>query len=274
MVEDEKEWIDNLADRHVGREDEAARRSWHMLFDSVFVQVPRTLGITPCYRPEMDKSNKRTAIDYNPVMLQRVWDEMLQVRGETSPAFRTDVVTVGRQVVGNAFAVLKSRFDRAYHHGDIPAMEENADRMQWMLLRLDSLASYEPHSRLDTWLSEARAYAEDAVTADYYERNARTLITTWGGNLNDYAARGWAGLFGDYYAGRWAIYCRAVLRAANSGEPFSQAALDKQLDKYEESWTLSTEVIRIDAPSDDLVAFSLRLRDDLAAMGLWDLRDL
>jgi alpha-N-acetylglucosaminidase len=41
---------------------------------------------------------------------------------------------------------------------------------------------------------------------DYYEKNARNLITTWGGSLNDYASRSWAGLIRDYYAKRWEMY--------------------------------------------------------------------
>ena len=36
--------------------------------------------------------------------------------------------------------------------------------------------------------------------------NARRLITTWGGTLNDYANRSWSGLAGEYYAHRWQMY--------------------------------------------------------------------
>ena len=50
----------------------------------------------------------------------------------------------------------------------------------------------------------------DAITAafgkDYYEMNARRLVTTWGGDLNDYSCRNWAGLLSGYYMNRWLTY--------------------------------------------------------------------
>ena len=48
--------------RHVGAVSESAREAWQILFDDVFVQVPRTLGILPGYRPKLgDNYNKLTS---------------------------------------------------------------------------------------------------------------------------------------------------------------------------------------------------------------------
>ena len=52
---------------------------------------------------------------------------------------------------------------------------------------------------------------------DYYEKNARNLITTWGGSLNDYASRSWAGLISDYYAKRWEVYINTFIKAVGEG---------------------------------------------------------
>ena len=42
-----------------------------------------------------------------------------------------------------------------------------------------------------------------ADISDYYERNAKRLITVWGPPVDDYSARIWSGLVRDYYLPRW-----------------------------------------------------------------------
>ena len=44
---------------------------------------------------------------------------------------------------------------------------------------------------------------------DYYERNARRIVTVWGPPVDDYSARIWSGLLRDYYMPRWKQYFTA-----------------------------------------------------------------
>ena len=81
---------------------------------------------------------------------------------------------------------------------------------------------------------------------DYYEKNARNLITTWGGSLNDYASRCWAGLLKNYYAGRWGIYFDAVIDAAERGAALDNDALNKDFMAFEQGWVESTTPVRIE----------------------------
>ena len=68
-----QDWVERLADRHVGAVSESAREAWQILFEDVFVQVPRTLGILPGYRPKLgDNYNKRTSNEYDNATLLRV----------------------------------------------------------------------------------------------------------------------------------------------------------------------------------------------------------
>ena len=57
---------------------------------------------------------------------------------------------------------------------------------------------------------------------DYYEMNARTLISVWGDSFHlcDYANRDWDGLVETYYKTRWRMFFDAVLAAFDAGEPF------------------------------------------------------
>ena len=57
---------------------------------------------------------------------------------------------------------------------------------------------------LGPWIADARALGTTPAEKDYYERQARTILSIWGGPvLNDYANRMWGGLVKDYYDSLW-----------------------------------------------------------------------
>ncbi len=75
-----------------------------------------------------------------------------------------------------------------------------------LLLRLDSILAHHPTHRLDKWVEFARNWGRNKEEKDYYESNCRRIITRWGGEIDDYAARVWSGLIADYYVPRWRMY--------------------------------------------------------------------
>ena len=131
--------------------------------------------------------------------------------------------------------------------------------MRGMLADLDTLTAYHPRCGVGVWLRDARAYGETKELKDYYERNARNLITTWGGSLNDYAARAWSGLFGSYYTGRWEIYFDALEKSCEAGTPLDEEQLREQLAAFESAWVASTEPMPVIVPKQDLLSFSVKL---------------
>lgn len=70
---------------------------------------------------------------------------------------------------------------------------------------VDALLAGHPLHRLERWLEQARAHGHTPKEADYYERSARRIITTWGSGVEDYSARLWSGLVRDYYAPRYRL---------------------------------------------------------------------
>ena len=113
------------------------------------------------------------------------------------------------------------------------------------------------HSRcaLDKWLADARALGTTPEVKDYYEKNARNLITTWGGSLNDYASRTWAGLIKDYYSKRWDMYMDAVISAVEGNREFDQKKLDESIKNFEDAWVDSTDPILV-APQGELMQYA------------------
>ena len=118
--------------------------------------------------------------------------------------------------------------------------------MREILADLEALNAFHSHASLDTWIDEARNMGTTDALKNYYEKNARNLITTWGGNLNDYASRTWAGLVKSYYAGRWEIYFDAVITAAEQGAELDSQALNQKLSAFEQAWIESTEPVVIE----------------------------
>ena len=108
---------------------------------------------------------------------------------------------------------------------------------------------------LDKWISDARKYGNTPELKNYYEKNARNLITTWGGRLNDYASRTWAGLIKDYYSKRWDMYLDAVVAAVENNREFDQEKLDGEFRLFEDSWVSSTRPVEV-TPEGDLLIYA------------------
>ena len=106
--------------------------------------------------------------------------------------------------------------------------------------------AFHAYASLDKWIEEARSLGVTDEQKDYYEKNARNLITTWGGSLNDYASRAWAGLLENYYSRRWDIYFDAVIGAAKRGVDLDTDALNEELAAFEQEWVESTTPIQIE----------------------------
>lgn len=113
--------------------------------------------------------------------------------------------------------------------------------MKEILNDLDKLNAFHPYCSLDKWIDDARKMGDSPQLKDYYEKNARNLITTWGGSLNDYASRSWAGLIRDYYAKRWEVYIDTFIKAVGEGVEVDQKQLEDELKEIEEGWVNATD---------------------------------
>lgn len=102
--------------------------------------------------------------------------------------------------------------------------KKNLAKTVELLEAVDRLLATHPDYSLQNWVDYARSHGSDQAKKNQYESNAKRLITTWGGWQEDYAARFWAGLVGNYYIPRIQIY------AAEGAEA---------LDAWEENWIMT-----------------------------------
>ena len=252
--------INELADRHAGTVSQPAREAWKLLYDSVLDITPGNFAAPlPCSYPALGKESR--AVKYNPQDLLAVWDHLLAQDKVTTDAMTIDLIWVGRQLLGDLFLIEKQAVDKAYQQKDKNAFFAHSDVLYEILSDLDNLNSHHPHATLDNWLQQARDLAKSPQVKDYYEMNARRLITTWGGSLNDYACRNWNGLMWDYYAKRWENYLRELSVAVFSGKDFDEGHFRAITDKFQEKWVTSTEEVIKGTSEQDILTHCRQLRE-------------
>lgn len=113
------------------------------------------------------------------------------------------------------------------------------DKTVKILTAMDQLLESHPLHRLQAWVNFARLHGTTEREKDYYESNAKRLITTWGGAQADYAARMWSGLIRDYYIPR----IQNILNNKN----FDRAA-------WEEAWIKNNKISTVTPLPDPLAA--------------------
>ena len=245
--------VNELADRHAGHHDSHAREAWRLLYDNVLDITPSNFAAPlPCSYPAMDKESR--TVKYNPRDLLAVWDALLAQDRVTTDAMTIDLVWVGRQLLGDLFLVEKQALDKAYRQRDKEGVFAHSGLMIELLSDLDDLNSHHPHATLAHWLRQARKMGKTTEVKDYYEMNAKRLITTWGGSLNDYACRNWNGLMWNYYAKRWEIYIRNITAAILGNADFDNDSFRAAADKLQEKWvtTKDDDIVQTEIDSDVL----------------------
>ena len=178
---------------------------------------------------------------YNPETLVTNWMDMLNA-GWKQPALWTDssyifdLVDVTRQVLSNAFTQLFFEYVEQIQQSRISTAKETGEAMLSILHDLDEILQLSgfAHFSLGAWIESARSWAkgQDESVADFYEYDARNQITLWGptGEINDYAAKEWAGLISTYYIQRWELF----FNYTNSGQ--SASDLQAAIISFEFSW--------------------------------------
>ena len=242
-------WTDMWADKRSGHADEAlSRAAWYRLVQSVYhdwsfyglgtqlVARPSLEGHGTYYtKPYYSYDNKDLRIAVAALLdaAQQSVKDGVKLRDSQ----RYDLINFASQYLGNYFMDIRNDFTQAYKRGDEPEMRRQVDLANQLFNDVDALLSTHPSFMLGPWVSDARALGSTPGEADYYEQQAKTLLTVWGGPvLNDYANRMWGGLVKDYYAERWNRFFTAVIDSVEKGAPFDEKDFCAELSKFENAW--------------------------------------
>ena len=259
-----------LADVRVGKANEAGREAWKILLNEIYVDrsVP---GHSPILnlRPSFGRSSSyhsSVKFTYENEKLLEVIRKLLEADGQGS-AYEFDLVNFTRQYLSNRFEAVFAEYKKAYEAGD---REEMAARQADLLATFDTLEnllSTNSYFLVGKWIADARAWGASPEEADYYESNARNLLTNWGdrGNiLTDYADRTWAGLVSSYYKGRWQLFFDAVNAAMDAGSTLDEETLKESLMDFEKAWWAERPGTFASTPSGDAKAVVKAVLEGLA----------
>ena len=253
--------ITELVDRHAGTMSKPAREAWQLLYDNVLDITPGNFAAPlPCSYPTLGKENR--PVKYKPSDLLAVWDLLLQQDAVTTDAMTIDLIWVGRQLLGDLFIGVKQQLDSAYKQGDIDAFDHHRQQLTDLMFDLDQLNSHHPQATLNTWLQQARDLGSTPEVKDYYEMNARRLITTWGGHLNDYACRNWSGLMNAYYQHRWMFYFQEMYGALYWQRPFNEQTMREDIDTFQQEWVeIMRDYTKLEPSDLDILSHCRLLRE-------------
>ena len=238
-------YAEALAWSRAGVDNEEAKDAWKELFDEIYIQrsVP---GHSPIMnlRPSFGRSSSyhsSVRFNYENDKLREVVRQLLEADGH-GPSYEFDLVNLTRQWLSNRFEQRFADYKAAYEARDPEAMSACKDELLGIFDTLDELLASQPYFLVGKWIADARNWGVTPEEADYFESNARNLLTSWGdrGNLlTDYADRSWAGLVGTYYKPRWEMFFAAVDEALAAGQPLEGARYDNLLERmkdFEYAW--------------------------------------
>lgn len=240
-------WIEALADRRAGKADSNARAAWKTLLEKIYVDE-RPTGLRQQmvnFRPVFNDwawTYGSTALDQDTEALGTALEHLIAADG-SGAAYEFDITNITRQYLTNIFNMSFREYEVAVKAGDRGTMKEKAVKMLGLLDDLDRITGTQEYFLIGKWIADARSWGETQQEKDYYEREARNLVTTWAGkahqSLNDYARRSCNGLIRSYYKPRWERFFDAVGNTMDEGRGFHMEQYEQYKDEitdFEMEW--------------------------------------
>ena len=237
---DDSLWIEKLADRHIGYPDAENRQAWATLYGKVLKGVMRFgtfMTARPSLTPKARWSRKYDFYDNRDLL--EAWRLLISAKPSDSPAYRFDCVNFARQCLSNHFASLYFEVLEAYSSRDADRIAGCRREMLEIISDIDTLVGSDSYFLLGKWIEDARSWGINEEEKNYYETDARRILTTWGEKgrmLVDYANREYNGLLSTYYAPRWEKFLTMLENDVRAGRPFDEEAFLEWSTSFEWDW--------------------------------------
>lgn len=255
---DVHKWLKEYSENRYGKTPQAITSAWDYLLKSVYGTFTDHPRFNWQFRPGSVKNGSIYVCDDYFKGLEAFLSASAEL--SDSPYYRTDLCEMMAHYLGGKAEVLTKLIDQEYLLGDTLQARFLQSRFETVMLGMDALLSQHPVLRLDRWVDFASRSAKNEAQKKQYEINARRIVTIWGPPVDDYSARVWSGLVGNYYLGRWKQY----YAGRNSGREVDMA-------EWERRWVEeNSDVSSVRAPF-DVVAFAwqmFELSKDITAADL------
>lgn len=242
------DWVRTEARARAGVKDANIEKAWEMLQNKVLVDDVDPINwhgvISQISSPVLvAETGPGTKYAYNNADLFKVWQLLLAAnpKARTSSTYKLDLVDVTRQALGNLGTQFHLEMIDAYNRKDMKTFAIVAHNFMTLGYDMDKILGTRTDFMLGKWVKDAKGWASNKQEQKLFEKNARYLITLWGGFLLDYAGRQWNGLMSDYYLPRWQILIDAIKEELKSGKTMDEAAVAKQYRDHDQRFANSSD---------------------------------
>ncbi len=238
-------WLSDYIQDRYGSKDEHALKAWSVLRNTVYNGKEIRDGAESILvaRPTLETERRwaKTKLNYAASDLLPAWDELLLASDacKSYDGFKYDLVDVTRQVLANYALVLHSKVVKAYQQKNHSSFVEHSNTFIALLDDLDILLATRKDFLLGPWIQQARACGKKTDEKALYERNARNLITLWGGEnnrLHEYSNRQWSGLISSFYKPRWSQFFHLMDYALKNNEEMQKESFERDIKTWEWNW--------------------------------------
>lgn len=214
-------WLENYSVCRYGKTTDDLTDFWNGMRKSVYGSFTDHPRYNWQFRPGSVAKGTINANEDFFLAVETLSEAMPQMKD--SHLFAVDMIEMTAQYLGAKIEILIQDIEFSYQNGNVEKAQKMEEDFVEMMLSLDRILCSHPTLRMENWLDFARKHGDNDELKDYYEKNARRIVTIWGPPVDDYSARIWSGLVRDYYLPRWQHY----FESKRSGETFNFAEWER-----------------------------------------------
>jgi len=213
------DWIKQFVHARYGHTNDNLIQAWDLIVESVYSADSLQEGPSEsvfCARPALSVpsvSKTGTTERYYDCEKVRKALELLLSESELlkySDNYNVDVIDLASTVNADYGFTLLKEIENAFDKADTVEFNSKADRFLDLITMQNTLMNCRRGCMVGNWIENAMACGTNLDESELMRRDARRLITTWGGrefsSMHDYSYRQWGGLLKDFYYERWRAF--------------------------------------------------------------------
>lgn len=276
-----EEWLDEYVTRRYGKTNQTAMKAWKHLLETVYSRT-RTMWSPLLTTPHLivlerlteDIRHERVdfkitaddpfAWDFDVYNFAKAAKLMLECTQELkdSPSFLFDLTHIYRELIHALTHKHIDELSTAYQSKNIQAFDIASEKIIKQLNDLETITKTNEHFLLGKWLEAAQSWGNTQEEKQYYNWNARTIITIWqpweSGSLRDYSGKMWSGLISGYYLPRWELFINSLRDCIQNNHEYDAQKFNKEVRSIDYKWTKGQEKYPI-KPKGDIIKIAHKM---------------
>lgn len=267
---DIKEWVTAYARRRYGSDDPRPQKAWQLLLEGPYSRnITNGYESIICFTPKLTRfipvESDRFGVGYNAAKVTEACQLLLDCSNQLKDiaSYRFDVTHFTREMLSNLANLFNYNISLAYQNKNEKALAEHSETFLQLIRDMDELLGTNEHFLLGKWTADARRWGTNREEKDFYEWNARSLVTMWEpakkSQLRDYASKQWNGLLKHFYLPRWKMYLNLLAESLKENQRLDRRKYFRDLKEFELQWIRDNQSNYPSKPVGDTIEVAHRL---------------